>query len=45
MVALTASATPEDRVACQDAGMDDFLTKPVDVDVLRSTLGRQRAGG
>ena len=29
IVAMTADAMPEDRQACFDAGMDDYITKPV----------------
>lgn len=38
LVALTASATEADKEACLAAGMDAFLTKPVDPDELAKAL-------
>ena len=29
IVAMTANAFEDDRRACRDAGMDDFITKPI----------------
>jgi CheY-like chemotaxis protein/HPt (histidine-containing phosphotransfer) domain-containing protein len=40
IIALTADAFAEDQQHCIDAGMDDFLAKPVDRDALATTLRR-----
>ena len=40
IAALTANAFEEDRTACLDAGMDAFLTKPVDREALADCLAR-----
>ncbi len=40
IVALTASTLDDDRQVCVDAGMDDFLAKPLNLDALRAVLTR-----
>ena len=36
--ALTAKAMPEDQVKCIEAGANDYLTKPVDLEKLLSLM-------
>jgi CheY-like chemotaxis protein len=38
IVAMTANVLEEEREACFDAGMDDFIAKPITVDALRNVL-------
>jgi PAS domain S-box-containing protein len=40
IIALTAGALTEDRQRCLDAGMDDYLAKPIDPEDLRTALER-----
>lgn len=40
IIAMTASAMEGDRQACLQSGMDDYISKPVFVDVLQRTICR-----
>ena len=42
IIALTAAALPEDEEKCMEAGMDDFITKPVRTPDLNTVLERYR---
>jgi CheY-like chemotaxis protein/HPt (histidine-containing phosphotransfer) domain-containing protein len=40
IIAMTANVTKEDREACIEAGMDDYLAKPIRVDELVAALNK-----
>ena len=40
IIAMTANAFAEDVKDARDAGMDDHIAKPVDMEVIRKTLGK-----
>jgi CheY-like chemotaxis protein len=45
VVALTANAFDDDRRACLEAGMDDFMVKPLSPEALRGALARWTGHG
>jgi signal transduction histidine kinase/HPt (histidine-containing phosphotransfer) domain-containing protein/ActR/RegA family two-component response regulator len=45
IIGLTANALPADRDACIAAGMNDFITKPVTLERLRSVLEQTEVAG
>jgi CheY-like chemotaxis protein len=42
---MTANAMQEDRDACAEAGMDDYVAKPIRPDVLAEALRKVRPLG
>ena len=40
IIAMTANAFSEDRKAAHDAGMDEHVAKPINIDVLKQVLSR-----
>ena len=40
VIAVTAAVFEENRAACREAGMDDFIEKPVKLETLRKTVAR-----
>lgn len=40
IIAMTANAGRENSIRCFDAGMDDFITKPIELQLLLTTLAK-----
>jgi|GEM_PF-3330448 len=45
IIAMTASVTPYDRARCEEARLDGFISKPIDVEVLSRTLQLVKGDG
>jgi signal transduction histidine kinase/ActR/RegA family two-component response regulator len=44
IIAMTAHARPEDRIEAQEAGMDDYLSKPIDIHKLSALIDSHLTG-
>ncbi len=45
VIAMTANTMEGDREKCLEAGMDDYVGKPVDAEKLRAAIARSLGGG
>lgn len=45
IIAMTGYTLPEDRDSCLEAGMDDFLEKPISIDELEDKLRKLKISG
>lgn len=45
IIAMTASATPDERAHCLEVGMDDFISKPVELTELNQVLSKWISSG
>jgi len=45
IIALTASSTEADMARCRACGMDDFLSKPIDLQILPAMLAKHLGRG
>ena len=43
IVAMTANATADDQHRCSDAGMSDYISKPIQIDKLRTILQKYKS--
>jgi CheY-like chemotaxis protein len=43
IVAMTANATDDDQNRCSNAGMNDYISKPIQIDKLKNILQRYEA--
>jgi len=40
IVAMTANASPDDMHACMEHGMNDFIAKPIELEIITQMLGK-----